>query len=96
MRRDKHHPTGRDMPLMEMYQLLLNLPKVTTNLTFYQISTLCLEVRARHKIKLKSNGDVDCPDYNHGDGSLDDDVADAYISGLAACHARENEQLNLH
>ena len=96
MRRDKHHPTGRDMPLMEMYQLLLNLPEVTTNLTFYQISTLCLEVRARHKIKLKSNGDVDRPDYNHGDGSLDDDVADAHISGLAACHARENEQLNLH
>ena len=84
------------MPLMEIYQLILNLPKVTTNLTFYQISTLCLEVRARFKIKLKSNGRIDRPDYNHRDAASDEDDADAHISGLAASHARENEQLDLH
>ena len=50
--RDKHLPHGRDMPLLEMYQLMLGLSEVTTNLTFIQVPTLSFEVRVQHKITL--------------------------------------------
>ena len=44
--RNKNHPKGRAISLMEMYQVMLNYPEVITNLVFVHICTLSYELRA--------------------------------------------------
>ena len=76
-------PTGVDRPVLELYQLMLNIPEVTTNLVFEMYSTLPLEVRMKEQIQLNSIGKIRRNDNNNqGDG--DDSDADAQISGLLA------------
>ena len=99
-RRDKDHPFCRDIPLLEMVQLMLNVPEVTTNIWFIQISTLPFEVRARHKIQLNSKGRVTRRDNNNHDddsssGTFFGANADAHESGIPSKRVRELEELNL-
>ncbi|MGB0404839.1 MAG: hypothetical protein ACPGDB_01450, partial [Fusobacterium sp.] len=44
-RRDKYHPKGRAISLMEMLQIMLSYPQVKTDMTFEVIATVPLEQR---------------------------------------------------
>ena len=77
--RNKHHFSYRDIPMMEIYQLMIHLSEVTTNLVFIQISTRSFELRSRSKIKLNSKGKVCRPDQrpeSNRQDVLDDDYND--------------------
>ena len=68
--RHRDHPFGRDMPLLEIFHLLLGLPEVTTNLWFIPISTYSFELRSKHKITVDDKGNVHrIGDSNEGNGS---------------------------
>ena len=67
-RRESSHPCCRDMPMLELLQLLLGIPEVITNLKFVEISTLPFEVRSRSKVNLDSSGNVERPNESGGRG----------------------------
>ena len=68
--------SGVDRPILELYQVMLNIPEVTTNLVFEMYSTLPLEVRMKEQIQLNPKGKIRRNDNNNqGDG--DDSDADA-------------------
>ena len=57
--RNKNHPRGRAISLMEMMQVILEYPEVYTNLVFENICTLPLELRPGIEMIKKENGPDD-------------------------------------
>ncbi len=108
-RRNKHHPIGRDYPILELYHLMLGLPEVTTNLRFINICTLPFEVRKQHLVNtLDARGNVvrgntpgeevqgTTASGRSGPGGRRRNGFDAHRSGLDAGRVRESQDLGLH
>ena len=60
--RNKDHPRGRAISLMEMLQVMLEYPEVYTNLVFEHIPTQPLELRPGVEVTKKRNNNEDAAD----------------------------------
>ena len=108
--RDKHQLQFREVAMMNMFQLMLAIPEVITNLHFVEISTLPFEVRSQNKIKLNKKGKVQRPDQsnnvdeeddnddNNSSGNVDmtDPNSDAHLSGIPSKRVRQHVELHLN
>ena len=54
----KNHSRGREMPMLEIRQVMFGDEEVFTNLEFVQICTLPFELRPTNSVKLDSKGQV--------------------------------------
>ena len=54
-KRDKNHPKGRAISLMEMLQVMLNYPQIHTDMVFENVPTLPLELRAGRECNVVKN-----------------------------------------
>ena len=56
--RQKNHPKGRDMPNLEIRQILMGHLEVFTNMEYVQISTMPFDLRPTNIVNLDKKGNV--------------------------------------
>ena len=93
-RRYKNHPMGRNIPVIEIFHILLQLLEITTNLWFIQISILSFKVRAKKKIKLDRKGNIVRDDDD--DDADEDYTADGHTCGIPVQRIREQKGCSIY